>query len=405
MIDAKRLFVRRLRSEWRFQYRVWKMAVDWTVALYIVIPALAVAAYQYASWWRVAPGWAEGVPLPVWLAAVYVLTGFGGVRLFLEEADQLFLIRNASWMNRLKRSGIAYSLAVRTIGSAAAAAAAAPFLVRVHEYETGRLLLLGVLAVFAGTHSVLARRLLELTLPRFAGGGASVLAYAALGALFVAAAMPGAAWWQPLALAALLAGSTAWLAKVRLRLAGTFYRDAAYEYERRMRFAALLLAQVAPRPSKLLRRRTPLLFRGSRKLFRRRTPDRVLAETIVKSFFRSGTQLKLYIQFAFAVCFGIAAMPVAAKWLFALGISLLMAYWVKQYGKEVTASSFVKLFPWKDEDRLRAIGRATPLLFMPAFAPAGLLLGWTAYGLWAGLLLVPAGWLLGYALGRLFNSW
>ncbi|MDF2718777.1 MAG: hypothetical protein K0R28_5702, partial [Paenibacillus sp.] len=168
---------------------------------------------------------------------------------------------------------------------------------------------------------------------------------------------------------------------------------------------ALLLGHIVPKPSKILKRTKPLVLRNSRTLFGKRTPDRVLAETIVKSFFRSGTQVRLYVQFTLACSFGLLLMPVTVKWLFWLAVSLPLAYWVKMYGKEVQASSFVKLFPWRDEDRVKAIRRATPLLFVPAYALTGLALGWTAYGLWAGLVLIPAGWVIGYVMGELFNAW
>jgi ABC-2 type transport system permease protein len=405
MIDARKLFRRRLISEWRFQYRVWKMAVDWTVALYIVIPALLVAGYQYVSWWRDMPGWGQAVPETAWLIVLYISCGFGSVRLFLEEADQLFLIRNAEWMKRLKGSGVGYSLTVRVFLSMLAVGLVAPFLVQVHGYGTSRLLLLAALAVATGTHTLLAGRIITLRLSRFLGWIANTAAFIVLGAAFVTAGGSGAAWLWTAALTLLLAVSTVFLVKLRLGMSHAFYQDAAYESDQRMKFVALLLGHIVPKPSKILKRTKPLVLRNSRTLFGKRTPDRVLAETIVKSFFRSGTQVRLYVQFTLACSFGLLLMPVTVKWLFWLAVSLPLAYWVKMYGKEVQASSFVKLFPWRDEDRVKAIRRATPLLFVPAYALTGLALGWTAYGLWAGLVLIPAGWVIGYVMGELFNAW
>lgn len=405
MIDANRLFGRRLRSEWKFQYRVWKMAVDWTVALYIVIPALLVAGYHYISWWRDMPGWGEAVPELAWLAGLYVACGFGAVRLFVEEADQLFLIRNAEWMRRLKLNGIVYSLSLRVLLSITAVGLVAPFLVLVHGYDSSRLLLLAALAAAAGTHAMLAGRILTLRLPRFMGWLAKASASIVLGALFVTAAGHEAApvWMEVLTV--LLAVSTGLLARLRLDIAYAFYQDAAYESDQRMKFAAMLMGQIVPKPARIWKRSKPLVLPNSRAVFRNRTPDRVLAETIVKSFFRSGTQVRLYAQFAIACSLGLLLMPVAVKWLFWLAISLPLAYWVKMYGKEVLGSPYVKLFPWKDEDRVKSIRKATPVLFVPAYVPIGFALGWTGYGLWAGLLLIPAGWIIGYAMGELLNGW
>ncbi|TMV45099.1 hypothetical protein FE783_30015 [Paenibacillus mesophilus] len=405
MIDARKLFRRRLISEWRFQYRVWKMAVDWTVALYIVIPALLVAGYQYVSWWGDMPGWGRAVPETAWLIVLYISCGLGSLRLFLEEADQLFLLRNAEWMRRLKGSGLGYSLSVRVFLSLIAVGFLSPFLVQVHGYGTFRLVLLAALTVAAGAHMLLANRIIALRLSRFLGWFASAGAFIVLGIMFVIAGRAEAAWLWAAAWTALLAVSTWFLAKMRLTMSHTFYQDVAYESDQRMKFAALLMGQVVPKPSKILKRTKPLVLSNSRTLFRKRTPDRVLAETIFKSFFRSGTQVRLYVQFTLACSFGLMLMPVAVKWLFWLGVSLPLAYWVKMYGKEVQGAAFVKLFPWRDEDRAKAIRKATPLLFVPAYALAGLALGWSAYGLLAGIALIPAGWVIGYVMGELFNAW
>ncbi|WP_158606968.1 ABC transporter permease [Paenibacillus ginsengarvi] len=405
MIDANRLFGRRLNSEWRFQYRVWKMAVDWTVALYIVIPAILVAGYQYVSWWRDMPAWGAAIPSVVWLTVLYAASGLSSLRLFMEEADQLFLIQNKAWMDKLKRLGIAYSLVVRVLLAALVTGVIAPFLVKVHGFGALHLVLLALLAAAAGAFRLLAERLLALKLPRIAGWMANSAAYGLLGVLFVFAGGLAGGGLPAAVLTVALIGSTAALARVRVHLSGTFYRDAAYESAQRMKYAALLMGQVVPKPSRLLKRTKPLVFRNSRHLFRTRSPDRVLAEAIVKSFFRSGTQLKQYAQLTAACSFGLLLMPVAVKWVFLIGVSLLLAYWVKLYGKEVLASSFMKMFGWRDEDRRQAIRKATPWMFVPVYIPAGLALGWTAYGLWAGLLLIPAGWLIGYVMGELLNAW
>ncbi|GAA3409969.1 ABC transporter permease [Paenibacillus hodogayensis] len=405
MINAGGLFARRLKSEWRFQYRVWKMAVDWTVALYIVIPALLVAVYQYVSWWKATPGWAGMLPVGVMLSALYVTTGFGSVRLFVEEADQLFLLRNEAWMSRLKRLGLGYSLFVRIVLSFLTVGVLAPFLMLAHGYDVYRLILLAILAAVTGTNRLLCGRWLALLLPRILGWIANTVAFAITGWLFLTAALPDAPWGWTIGLTVLLAVSTALLARWRLETKGSFYRDVAYEYDQRMKYAALLMGQLVPLPSKIGKRSKPLLFRGSPRLFRKRTPDRVLAETIVKSFYRSGTQIKLYIQLLLACVIGLLLVPVAVKWIFWLGVSCLLAYWTKLFGKEVLGSPFVGLFPWENPDRLKAIARATPLVFVPFAVMAGLAFGWSAYGWETGLLLVPAGWFVGYALGELFNSW
>lgn len=401
--DAKQLFWRRLRSEWSFQRRVWSMVVDWVVALYLIVPALVVAGYHYVSWWQSLPLWAQSVSEPIWLIVLYVLCCSGGVRLFVEEADQLFLLHNKRWMRQLKGCGLLYSFLIRTLTALGCVALAAPFLAIGHGYSAAQFLLLAASCSAVAAHSALAGRLMAIGLPRVLGWAGRIIAYIGIGALFVVAAA-GESW--PLGLGLLTIGisvSTVLLFRLRLRVQYTFERDAAYEAEQRMKVAVLLMGQHVPKPAKLLKRKKPLLFGKSRALFRRRTPDRVLAETIVKSFGRSGGQLKPYAQFVLVCALGVVPMPLLVKWLFALAVALLLAYWIRLYGREVLDGSFLLLFPWKDEDRVQAIRLATPLLFAPAYAAIGLALGWSAYGWWAGLALLPIGVPIGYAAGRLLN--
>lgn len=379
------------------------MAVDWTVALYIVIPALVYAGYNYAMWWTEAPVWAEAVPEQGWYALLYASSGFGGLRLFLNDADQLFLIRNRKWLNRLKVNGALYSSVLSAAKCMLLTMLVSPFLVKLHGAGVMTIGAAGAMTAAFGVHALFAERLLALRFSSWMYAAAKATLFSFLGALFMLAAPTGSEWGGAVAAAGLLTASSISIARIRLRLAGTFFRDVAYEQERRMRFAALLLGMVVPKASRLSRRRKPLLLNGSRRLFRKRTPDRVLAEAIVKSFLRSVTQLQLYVQFMAAGCFGLAAAQIAVKWLLLIGLSAAMAYWVRLFGKEALSSAYIQLFPWNDADKAEAIRKATPMLFVPAFALFGFLLGLTAYGWQEGVLLAPSGWFLGRAMGGIMN--
>lgn len=49
-MTGRALFFQRLFHYWRYQWKVFQTVIDWTVALYIVLPAAAFAVYQYADW-------------------------------------------------------------------------------------------------------------------------------------------------------------------------------------------------------------------------------------------------------------------------------------------------------------------------------------------------------------------
>ena len=42
MMSPGKLFAKRLFAELKFQFSIWRTTIDWTVALYIVLPAIAL---------------------------------------------------------------------------------------------------------------------------------------------------------------------------------------------------------------------------------------------------------------------------------------------------------------------------------------------------------------------------
>jgi predicted ABC-type exoprotein transport system permease subunit len=402
-MNPNRLFFRRLIAGWAFQFRVWKMAVDWTVALYFIAPAVGFGIYSYVSLWRETPAWADLIPAWTWLALLYIITGLGGIRQFVEEADVLFLLRKPHWIQRLRRFGLIYSVILKAGAVASGIIIAAPFL-NARGLGAADLAGIGILAVLAGTANGLAQRLIALRYRTWRRWAAQVLSFAAIGAIFIKSAEPGAAMEVAFGAGALFAVFTVHLARIRLNLTGTFYADAAYEQERKMAFASILLAAAVPKPSRLLRRKRAWLFPNSGTWLKPRTPQHVVAETIVKSFFRNGNRLNHYVQFTVLCCFALLLLPAAVKWFFYLTVSLVMAYWAKMHAKEVYSSSFIKLLPLSETLRVQAVRKATPYLFLPGFAFTGFVLGISAYSIWAGLLMLPAGYVLGYAAAAVVNA-
>ncbi|MDF9408381.1 MAG: Bacterial ABC transporter protein EcsB [Pelotomaculum sp. PtaB.Bin013] len=109
MISAAQIFFRRVKSEWKFQYKVWKTAIDWTVGLYILLPAVLISLDGYVSLWKNQYGWIETLPFYWPLTAIYIFAWAGGTRTFLEEGDQLFLLQRKSWIRRIMALGAGYT--------------------------------------------------------------------------------------------------------------------------------------------------------------------------------------------------------------------------------------------------------------------------------------------------------
>lgn len=106
MTSIKELFFLRLKKEWRYQYDVWKTAVDWVVWLYILIPALGVLGHQYYLVWNGTAEWVSQFPLTFFWIPLFFLSRFATVRLFLREGDLLFVRQDFSWYYALLRLGL-----------------------------------------------------------------------------------------------------------------------------------------------------------------------------------------------------------------------------------------------------------------------------------------------------------
>lgn len=412
------LFRSRVARYARFQWRALRSVVDWTVALYIALPAAGFGLYQYISWWKEIPAWLQPAifvldahPL-VPLLLLFLLAGRAVIRTFVEEADRLHIQRSEEWYGGLRRRGMAYTLLASACWVALLLVLAAPLLVRGLDWSLPQCAWL--FAVLAPVKLLLGlaidwtrlrlkgwrRRMAEAGI--YAGGAAAAAAAYALGA---AGPFPAL-----LAFAALL-GLLAPAIRARLAQPGAFAYEVGVERDARLRLAAALL-QAAGSVSPGSRSRSgPWLFRRSQRLFRRRTAGHALAEFAVKAFFRSGTQLRLYVQFTAVGTFAVWYVPGFLKWAVWPVLLLLLALWMKQYAKEVWACGYLKLLPATPEMKYSALPTALFALSTPAALWISLMAGLSigagiggAAGALAGAVVCPAAGLgLAYAASALLS--
>src|SRR5665648_842969 len=111
MMTVARLLLLRIVSDWKYQYQVFRTAVDWIVAIYIVIPFSYIFIDFYLSVWREVPGWLFSIPLNALIGLIVVFIWSGTVRIFLEDADQLFLLQRKEWISRIIKYSLGYSVA------------------------------------------------------------------------------------------------------------------------------------------------------------------------------------------------------------------------------------------------------------------------------------------------------
>ncbi|WP_162463411.1 ABC transporter permease [Paenibacillus psychroresistens] len=387
MLTPAKLFLKRLAAHGAFQWSVLRLVVDWIIALYFIVPAFVILGFQYHSWWDHAPVWIEKIPYYIIVIILYRIATMGTVRLFVEEADQLFLLQHSKWIPRLKRLGMAYSFIFHLVFSAAIVALLAPLLVVHYLLTPGQLIMLFFYMVIFRNLSAFIKHFLSLRYSSWRYLLATIGLQLVMTTIFVYTVLTMKLelflWSGEVLVFALL---TYLSMKYRLHLKGTFARDVEHEQTQRLKFIALLLRRNVTRKPKTQKVK-PFFFSQSNLIFKQRNPVNGLVELYLKSFVRSGVQMRLYLQFL-AVGMGLMALPILPKtikivlWLV---LSIFFCNWLKVYWYEVLDSPFVQMFSWKDIDRQSAAQKGIFYAVLPGYSLIGLTLGITSLT-WSGTL-------------------
>lgn len=407
MFTVKQLFIRRLGAYWIYQIRLLRMIVDWTVALYIVIPGLLFAGYEYASWWKSTPFWLEWVPFLVIVLILFQLATSGTVRLFVEEGDQLFLLRHVNWMRGILTRGITYSIIVHFAASLVFVLLLAPLMLNYYLFSPLQIIVTSLLICCFRVSTTLAVHSLSIQYNGWSYGFRIVILYLSIAALFIPTLFYLIDWpLLVLVLCGILSLISIKMVNYRLNVKGSFFHDIAHEQKQHMKIAAILLRGIVEKKPKY-RRKSPRLFANSNLLFKLRTPANGLAEMCIKSFSRSWPQLKIYLLLVAlgGSLLGLPILPVWMKGIVWLSMAFILCYFLKNYWKDTLTSDFVQLFPWKQMDKIAGAQKAVFIMVLPGFLLITLVLGLSSFSWLGALLMMPIGYYVVYGISHIMTPW
>lgn len=397
----------RIKNNAAFQYRAWKMAIDWVVALYIVVPGLAVLGYQYIQWWQETPVWLEQVPYLVFRSYLFIAAVTGTIRYYVEDADQLFLIQREGWFRKMVATGATFSLVSHAVLMALIAVLLFPLLYNGYGVTAAETAFLFVATYLIKIYIMIGKQYLGMRLSGWKSvvvRGVLMAGLAALFGLLTSVTAQGNLAAIGIIVALLL--PLVWLVPSRLRAKGTFYHDVRREREERMKLAGMLMSAggyPARRKAKASRKH-PLLFRASGKLFKQRTQENILAETLIKAILRSPAKLKLIGLLALACVTALFLCPSSViRHIAFLLVSALFAWMVKAFAKEAATEAYVQLFPWNDTVRLSAFWKIGAAITVPACGLFGFVVGLRDGGILNAILMAPFGAALGWIVSRMFG--
>lgn len=369
-LTPRRIFTHRLRTGIREDWKTLRTAVDWVVALYFIVPGLIAVGIVYYNLWQHPPAWLAYIPLEGAIIVLFLYTLFFRLRLFLEPADQVFLLQNTALIHAIRRMGLIYSLIIAALSCIVLFAGISPLLV--HGYDMTVLQICGLAAYtlcwklglpvinqfisirIKGWRSALARTAVILI-------SAPVFVYSArlLSDLMINSSALGIA----LIMLAGIVASIILRRRLRMRKGGVLLYEIEQERRDRKRLTTFLLAQSGMNVKQAaLGKRRPLILRRSQRLMRRRTKRAALIEAVIKSYIRSTDQW--FFLWQISVLSIIALMLTGGWWkiIVYIGLIFLLHQGIRSYCQRAVDTSYLDLFSWSEWERKQAMDDAVSLI-------------------------------------------
>lgn len=380
MRNPTKLIFHRIKNEWGYHYKVWKTAVDWIVWLYILIPALIAAGYQYYSLWTGQAEWPHHFPLTFSWFIFFVLAIRGTIRLFVREGDVLFLRQYPVWLQGLMKGGIVYSAVTSLLISLTAAVIMLPLWI---IYEGTSYWTVGLFLVFAILFRLVfqyIRQMLELRFDGWRLFFASLAAtFAALGVfnlfLFTNVYVKGAVF-------VLVAVGTVVLTRKRLAMTWCFFDDCVREQQQKLRLSALFIGASGYKVQRRFKqRKKPLiLFPESEAIYTHRSAPNILGESFIKFMLRNRSKLLIILQMTGVFMLAVVLVPFWVKWVLLPVCIICLNHYTRTGWTDLTAHSFFKLYPFqKNEQTDKGVRKAVAWITLPCCFLVGLMAGWSAY--------------------------
>lgn len=385
MKTPNRLFFNRLTAEFKYQYGVWRTAIDWTVALYIVIPTLYVITLQYINWWQMRPEWLKFFPYISLVWIIFIFTWSGKMRIFIEEADQLFLWQYPKWISRITGLSLGYSITANLIATLLLFVLLAPIL-RWYSLTWPAIAWLAIYTALLKNILGIVNRILALHLKGWLHRLVQNLVYIPAGIVYISGGyllIKAPLFFVALSLLMLVV--LVYLIKKRIRQKISFYEEIVLEQEIKLRYAVVLLraSGVHIKKAKSIIKK-PLLFRSSGEIFKKRNTVNILTEACIKSVIRNKGHLSSYLQLLIVSIMFLLLMPTSWELVAWVVFALLLSNFVALYWREITDSPFVRLFTWEESDYLAAAEKSIFYLMLPGFLIISLIVGWQVFS-WTGI--------------------
>ena len=292
------ILLSRVKKDAFFQFNIFKSVLDWTVLLYIVIPFTIISAIIYRSWWIELPTWSEYMNMQMILLLVYLFCWNGHFRLFVKEADGVFLFKHNHLYIQLKKWAFFLAFVKLIAKMTLITIVLWPFL---HVQFT---LVHGEIASFLFLYiglSFFITTLRETWLSKFISWKLQCLTFLLFLVLLVCNQLIFVhiieSVYYTVFISTLIIFLSLLLYKSRILTIHHFQQEVLKENEQRLRYMNMIFA-LSPEIEKpnIVKRKKPLLFRYSKRIFSKRNAQNGFLELFLKIVIRNFSYLSGYFR-------------------------------------------------------------------------------------------------------------
>ncbi|MGM8215483.1 ABC transporter permease [Bacillaceae bacterium W0354] len=406
------LFRLRLIHQIQFFLKMWKLAVDWIVWIYIILPALGVALYFYVDLWRGTSGVATYFQEPMMILLIMLFCINGQMKSYFKEADILFLWQEKRIIKQFQHSSIIFFCLFTVLNAIIYIAALAPIVIIYLNWSLLKLwhvfVLITVLHVLIG----LIKRELQIKKGKWAYRGWMSLVTLLIGALlFLIVPRIESVWMLLAGVVVGMLGIYYMIYRIQTK-PQQFYREVEIEIEKKAKSVQLFFSQLswigAPdflsEKAKNRSRKRPFLFRRSRKIFRSYSTSTGYVELFLKNVIRNQSWVLIYFQFIGAGVFTILIVPGKLKWGIWLLIVFVIGNVVRVFLKRVLDHPFLTVVSWPKVNQIKIAYHCLLVGLIPSSLILSILFGYLMFGLFGIVFGIVASAILSVVISRFFAS-
>ncbi|EJR61934.1 hypothetical protein IIO_02842 [Bacillus cereus VD115] len=370
----KKQFYKRLCHELERKWKSIRSVTDWTVALYIIIPALMFMGIYYRSLWMETLSMEETVYFGLGLFAFYLVTYSRGVRSFFEQADSLFLISYPTHMRKLIQYGMIYTFIRIAITNLMVVVVMLPVLMKSIGVTKIQIVLFWTFfTVFRFMLSLLTRFIHIRVGKRWVLWIIkNVIFSMSLSFFGMSLIFTYKNPFYSILFIGLAVFLTIVLVKEKMNYKNYFFKEVEKEKEESMRWTSGIM-QVgghAAKPSSSNKK--PWMFPHSKRLLGKKADSRIV-ESFLKEFFRTSSARIFYIQI---VCISTVSIIMSPRWIAAIILVFALvaiSRYARDYWNEFTKKMFLHLYC--DEGKLLLLRwKADRYLLLPAIFLYGIVI-------------------------------